>query len=266
MQWVKFLELLHVGNNLEGVVKEILHQYILDKFFQLTLKYRNDVLCPKFEEHLDDDISPLETTEEQTIRYVAGYILYSVRKSVQNKRSSNGIAILKILSCWGSKSSSDLDPSSFLDCTKEWIEKFNRGSLVVINDDFCIFVRHLEIQTRKILNLNLMILYSGENIKLKEFEKLSENNLIRCYWEKLTRSVGNEDLKEKLKVKIVTKWIDIRVNAFIKTWVQIIRRKESRSSSSNDGRREVAMRKTLSTSSHVLEKGQPSIRKSLARM
>ena len=98
------------------------------------------------------------------------------------------------------------------------------------------------------------------------FEKLSENNLIKCYWEKLTRSVGNEDLKEKLKVKIVTEWIDIRVNAFIKTRVQIIRRKDSRSSSSNDGGQEVAMRKTLSTSSHVLEKGQTSIRKSLARM
>ena len=40
MQWVKFLELLPVGNNLEGVVKEILHQYILDKCFQLTLKHQ----------------------------------------------------------------------------------------------------------------------------------------------------------------------------------------------------------------------------------
>ena len=109
MQWVKFLELLHVGNNLEGVVKEILHQYILDKFFQLTLKCRNDVLCRKFEENLDDDISPFEATEEQTIRYVAGYILHSVRNSVQNKRSRDGIAILKILSCWGSKSSSDFE-------------------------------------------------------------------------------------------------------------------------------------------------------------
>ena len=114
MQWVKFLELLHVGNNLEGVVKEILHQYILDKFFQLTLKYWNDVLCPKFEKSLDD-ILPLETTEEQTIRYAASYILYSVRNSIQNKRSTNGIAILKILSCSGSKSSS------------KWIEKVNRG-------------------------------------------------------------------------------------------------------------------------------------------
>ena len=74
-----------------------MHQYILDKFFQLTLKYQNDVLCPKFEKKLDDDISPLETTEEQTIRYVDGYILYSVRNTVQNKRSSSGIAISKIL-------------------------------------------------------------------------------------------------------------------------------------------------------------------------
>ena len=47
MPWVKLLEILHVGNNLEGVVKEILHHYILDKCFQVTLKYRNDVLCPK---------------------------------------------------------------------------------------------------------------------------------------------------------------------------------------------------------------------------
>ena len=114
--------------------------------------------------------------------------------------------------------------------------------------------------------MNFAVLYSGENIKLKVFEKFSENNLIKCYWEKLTRSVGNEDSKEKLKVKIVTKWIYIRLNAFIKTWVQIIRRKESKSGDSNDGRQEVPMRKTVSTSSHVLEKGKPSIRKSLTRM
>ena len=88
-------------------------------------------------------------------------------------------------------------------------------------------------------------------MKLKVFEKLSENNLIGCYWEKLTKSVGNEDLKEKLKVKIVIKWIDIRVNAFIKTWIQIIRRKESRSGTSNDSRQDVVMQKTLSTSSHM---------------
>ena len=88
-------------------MKEILHQYILGNYFQLTLKYQNDVLCLKIEERLSDDISPLETAEEQKIRHVAGYILYSVRNSVQSKRSSNGMAILKILSCLGSKTSSD---------------------------------------------------------------------------------------------------------------------------------------------------------------
>ena len=144
-----------------------------------------------------------------------------------------------MLSCWGSKSSSEFEPSSFLDYTKEWIEKVNCGSLVVINDYFCIFYSFI------FYSIIFVFLYSGENIKLKVFEKLSENNLIRCYWEKLTRSVGNEDLKEKLKVKIVTKWIDIRVNAFMKPLVQIIRRKESSSGSSNEGRQEVAMRKTL---------------------
>ena len=179
-------------------MKEILHQYILDKFFQLTLKYQDDVLCPKIEESLDDDISPIETAEEQTIRYVAGYILYGVRNSVQNKRSSNGIAILKLLSCWGSKSSSDFDPSSFLDYTKEWIGKVIRGSSIVINDDFCISVRYIEVQARRIFNLNFMILYSGENIKLKVSKKFSESNLIRCYWEKVTKSVGNEDLKNQV--------------------------------------------------------------------
>ena len=106
-------------------MKEILPQYILDKFFQLTLKFHNDVLCPKIEESSDDDISPLEKAEEQTIRYVAGYILCSVRNSVQNKKSSHGVAILKILSCWGSKSSWDFEPSSFLNYTKEWVEKVN---------------------------------------------------------------------------------------------------------------------------------------------
>ena len=90
------------------------------------------------------------------------------------------------MSCSGSKSSS------------KWIEKVNRGSLVVINDDFYILVGQLEMQARKTWNLNFVILYSGGNIKLKVFLKLTENNLT-CYWEKLIRSVINEGLKEKLK-------------------------------------------------------------------
>ena len=86
-----------------------------------------------------------------------------------------------------------MEPSSFSDYTNKWIEKVNRGSLAIVNDDF---VRYPEVQARKNLNLNFMILHSAENIKSKVFEKLNESNLIRSCWEKLTRSVGNEDLKE----------------------------------------------------------------------
>ena len=115
------------------------------------------------------------------------------------------------------------------------------------------------------MNLNFMILYLGEN-KSKIFEQLNERYLIRSYWEKLTRSGGYEKIKENRTVRIVTKWIDIRVNVFVKTLAQIIKRKELRSGTWNDHCKEVALQKTLSTSSHILEKRKPSIRKSLTRM
>ena len=94
-----------------------------------------------------------------------------------------------------------------------------------------------------------MILYSGENIKLKVSEKFSENNLIRCYWEKVTKSVGNEDLKDQVD--------RYKGEGFHKNMGPNNKEKVVRSGSLNDGRQEMAMRKTLSTSSQKLEKGQP---------
>ena len=126
-------------------------------------------------------------------------------------------------------------------------------------------MKNLEVQTRRTLNLNFMILYLGEN-KSKIFEQLNERYLIRSSWEKLTRSGGHEKIEENRTVKIVTKWIDIRVNAFLKTLAQIIKRKDLTSGTWNDGCKEVVLQKTLSTSSHILDKRKPSIKKSLTRM
>ena len=71
---------------------------------------------------------------------------------------------------------------------------------------------------------------------------------------------SNKDLVAKKKGK----WINIRAHAFVKAWIQIVKRKlsQKKDASKNVSERvEPAMRKCLATRKAVAEKGEPAMRK-----
>ena len=91
--------------------------------------------------------------------------------------------------------------------------------------------------------------YKGKDIRELLHEKLEESNMINNLWESLTRHVPNKQLTDHLLHEVLSKWIDIRANAFVKTFVLIFKRKMNKML--NDKKKqqlissEPAMRKTL---------------------
>ena len=78
--WIEFLE----NTELPTSVCNILYQYILDKFLKYGLNYRNKQF-EKEEVTINQESTKLDKSEEQTLRYVAGFVLYKLFGLIKRK-------------------------------------------------------------------------------------------------------------------------------------------------------------------------------------
>ena len=152
----------------------MLWQYIIDRYLQYLVKERKTIQCLPVNGISSEDLQ-LTAVEENTLRYVSGYIPYSLRqKYLKLKDGVTSRAILSVIKFWC------VDPASssktFLQYTKEWTNNINRGGLINVTDEFYIFIRHMEMSARNILNKNLMTKYSDENIQNLLMSEFNKNN------------------------------------------------------------------------------------------
>ena len=121
--WHNELNLLINGMGIEQqslVIMQMTLQFILDKFLQLSLKLRNSILHAVA--NTDEKGVNLEKYEEASLQYVAGYIIFSLRKNIKNKSSPEGVAVYELLCHWGSKEDTTSSDCSFTDYTSSWVE------------------------------------------------------------------------------------------------------------------------------------------------
>ena len=65
-------------------------------------------------------------------------------------------------------------------------------------------------------------------------ENLNANPFIQNLWDTLTKDVCNKHLTDKLKLQILKKSTNIRINAFVNAYIQIMRRKALRNEKSRN--------------------------------
>ena len=224
-----------------------LFNYVMPEVLNKVLKLRNSKILP-----LKKDLNvELDQSEEETLRYVAGYVLLSLKRSLKSMNKSDAKVILEMLNTWGSK---DLDhivdeKESVEDYSKRWIETISRGGLLFVCDEFYGLIKAIELEVRLVLNKNILVNYCGQNIRSVILQKLTTSEEIDSKWAILTRVIDNSSLKKALRSKIFNKWINIRAHAFVKAWVQMVKRKHSKGSK---------------PSQSLSEKGEPALRKTLS--
>ena len=157
-KWEEYLMFYEISDKHSNM----LWQYIIDRYLLYLVKERKTIQCLPVNETSSEDLR-LTAVEEKTLRYVSGYIPYSLlQKYLKLKDGVTSEAILSVIEFWC------VDPASssktFLQYTEEWTNKINRGGLINVTDEFYIFIRHVEMSARNILNTNLMKNNGGENI------------------------------------------------------------------------------------------------------
>ena len=82
---------------------------------------------------------PLIQDQEETTRYITGYIIFSSENLMKGKKSVEAVATRQMLSCWGSNTDIEFDKASLYEYTREWVHHVNRGGLIEVTDDFFLF-------------------------------------------------------------------------------------------------------------------------------
>ncbi|XP_066911872.1 uncharacterized protein [Clytia hemisphaerica] len=194
------------------------YQYFLKHFLQKTLAF-----CIKpNDEVVDVRKIAMTKDEESTLRYVAGYLIFSLKRKLKGKTSSQARAVTALIEQLASKNDDDLgDRISLNDFTCHWVEQINRGGLMKITDDFYSFVKLMENLARIVLNKKTLIRYCGDDIRKVVIERFSTNVMLREKWNALAIGLRNKDLSQKVLAAIFWKWANLRIHTFIKNWLEI---------------------------------------------
>ena len=170
-------------------VCNILYQYILDKFLKYALNYRNKQF-EKEEVMINYESTKLGKSEEQTLRYVAGFVLYKLLGLVKHKEKPEDKVMEQVLSVWGAKGKfPEHNPMSLFDYTNAWVGKINRGGLYDVLDQFYLFIRTVELLVRRVLNYNLIVTHAGEDLREVLLSKLLKHEYVQTYWSTITRHI-----------------------------------------------------------------------------
>ena len=161
--WLIILE--NTSYSLESSTFSSLYHFILMRLVEYIIEYENE---KKRESLFSQEDLRLTEDQQQIVRYVAGYIIFSLTKKwkmvYRNKKSmvaSAAVDFLKSIRI----TSNNIRANSFLDFSMKWVELVNRGGLVIVNDDFFIFIRRIENTVRQLLTIDMLRNYRGEDLR-----------------------------------------------------------------------------------------------------
>ena len=190
---------------------------------QLPLKYNDpwlvQVLSRHFLEklilvknpvsHPSSIVKPLTADEHQVLRYVAGYVLVSIRKEY-----SKNSALVEWIN-----QQTDVDDSprgSFIEFTKIWIEKVNRGGLFLVSDCVYELFHAMEQVLRQFLS---RIPEKSHLDKEKAISAMIEDNEIQFYFSVLSCDIDTETSQRVLE-DMIRLWITTRGNSYASAIVE----------------------------------------------
>lgn len=147
----------------------LLSQSTNQKLFEKVLLNHFSKASSAIESKCVDEVS-LSKDELNILRYVSGFVPHSLLKRFERSEQKYG----RFCECLGEMAVVS-DHSDFLDYTKEWISKVNRGGLFPVNDATFLLFTEIEKQTRRLLP-NHMQKKCPSNKDLRDIaDKISEN-------------------------------------------------------------------------------------------
>ncbi|XP_047125905.1 uncharacterized protein LOC124807729 [Hydra vulgaris] len=234
-EWNTILKLINI--EVIEIHIDMLRVYVINKIYEKCLLWRNSELFVTDEKMLELKLS---LKEEKVLMYVSGYIIFFLLKKYKRNKSPSSLIICSVINSW--QLSSNISDEVLLNSTRSWIDRVDRGALMHVNDEFYLFICHIENIARSILNRNLLVNYNGQDLRDVLMSNFQKNAQLDLSWSSLTRNLENLELSQLLKLTILKKWISMRARSFLTAWINVVKHINKGDISSQG---EPGLRKTL---------------------
>ena len=219
-----------VDHNLDTLVCQTVNQ----KLFEEIIKGRFDVQPRKSSQ------ASLTHDEECVVRYASGYIPFVLMKKHEKNTSEASVAIIE---CLGSMAVNG-DDSDFLQYTKNWLEKVNKGGLFEVNDLAYQLFKEIELNIQdKLLNQlqpSSSSACTSQNTKAQMISSVLSNDNVQFYWSMLSIDIQDERTGQDLLREIVELWLTIRGYSIAHEWMELYKKRSSKTT-----KKSKPLRKTL---------------------
>ncbi|XP_013410367.1 uncharacterized protein LOC106173704 [Lingula anatina] len=212
-------------------------QVLVRSSFDRVIKYREDMDRKK----MSVTKSKMTDSEQQALRYVAGYMCQKLSKKCELK----SLQYAAIIKTWFRKGKPSSDGAAYLKVSRQWTEMVDRGGLCHVNDILFLFVRLLEEVVREVFSEENTFFYHNHGDLREGIMNLAlQNKALMNYWEELTAGESDK-LKMDLFGMFVKLYITIRGHSFRR---QLIEKYQESVSAST---KEKGLRKSLKRKSRI---------------
>ena len=228
------------GGKLVEMWSKVLESPSTESYFPLFIQFVTRkvmeeavlVIFPKEEPQDVDTAQPtLKADDEQALRYVAGYVALVLKKKYEKRSDPKALKYVDCLSEMNENTDSESELPPFLEYTKLWIHKVNRGGLFKVNNDVFLLFRAMETAARRVLTISRVS--ANTTISIKEYTKTAILNdpAVLTHWNHILGhcSTMNSSESDDLLEEISEKWATIRGHSFASGWVELYQRAKKES-------------------------------------
>lgn len=215
-------------------------QTLMRKLFEKILHLRATSTSHSDNEDLSEEIK-ISSIEENILRYAAGFVPFSLKRQCM-KRQSSDTQYDEKMKCLNAISVSNeiSNPQTFLEYTKCWVEKQNRGGLFLLNNDGYLFFRSVERHCRKHFRKQcIKSISDSSDIKSPVLNAVVNDKVAMEHWGHATVRQDSAVSAQVMKMCIKL-WVNIRCHAFAANWIQQFRHLQIK-----EAARKKALRKDL---------------------
>lgn len=204
--WRQFLD------SLKFDVDPLVQQFVNQELYSSIIKSR----CGCHRTIVGKSAS-MSIEEENIVRYAAGFVPFALLKRYERNVSTSSAFFVECLSGMAVTG----EESSFLEYTRDWISKVNRGGLFEINDTAFSLFREIELAMRDRLGSILKSSTVERDQKDRLVQLVANDNDVQFYWSLLSIDIDSEDNAALLLKEIVKLWLTIRGFSIAGQWLEI---------------------------------------------
>ena len=217
-------------------------QFLLPEIVSLLLEKMKTKLSPVMMPG-EPKKTELDKTEEAVLRYVAGYIVFKLKRHFSKSNSENAGKLKETLLSSVECPELELKQSTnFLMYTRAMVDLVNRGGLVKVTDNMYSFFHVMETVVKPVLqydNLHKLAYCNTASILKK---KLQDEVAVHTSWEVVCCDLENS-LKMKLLAIVIDNYLKLRIKAFT-TAYSFVQQRNNKIRNQKGTRKDLKQKKT----------------------